>query len=62
MQEKVLVEKLREASDKVDRAVEAGERGDWPKAELPLAEARLCITTILRLVEIVNDTTKLQTR
>ena len=62
MEEKVIVEKLREASDKMNLAVEAGERGDWPKAEAALTEAQLCTTKILRIVEIANDTERLLTR
>ena len=55
-------QKLREAADKMDLAIEAGERGDWPKAEVALSEAQLCTTKILRIVEIANDTERLLLR
>lgn len=32
MQERKLVQELEEVSAKLDMAIEAGERGDWPKA------------------------------
>ena len=62
MQHQVIVLKLREASDKMDLAVEAGERGDWPKAEKALSEVQLRTTEILRIVEIANDTERLRAR
>lgn len=62
MQHQVIVLKLREASDKMDLAVEAGERGDWPKAEVALSEVQLRTTEILRIVEIANDTERLRAR
>ena len=62
MQHQVIVLKLREASDKMDLAVEAGERGDWPKAEVALSEVQLRTTEILRIVEMANDTERLRAR
>ena len=62
MRHQIIVSKLREASGKMDLAVEAGERGDWPHAEVALSEAQLCTTKILRIVKIANDTERLLTR
>jgi hypothetical protein len=55
MEDKQRVAQMRKASDKLDLAIEAGERGDWPKAEMPLAEAKKELGQVLRDVEDAND-------
>ena len=55
MQEKKLVEEMRKAADKLDIAIEAGERGDWPRADPCIAEAKRELAWVLVAVERVND-------
>ena len=62
MQDKKLVEELEEASTKLDVAIEAGGRGDWPKAEPCLAEVKRVVTRVLTAVEHINDIDKLTGR
>ena len=62
MQDKKLLEELEEASTKLDMAIEAGERGDWPKAEPCLAEVKRVVTRVLTAVEHINDIDKLTGR
>jgi hypothetical protein len=59
MQEKKLVEEMEEASTKLDIAIEAGGRGDWPRAEPCIAEAKRILARILLAVERLNDIEKL---
>ncbi len=59
MQDKKLVEELEEVSTKLDFAIEAGERGDWPKAEACLADVKRVVTRVLTMVEHINDLDKL---
>ena len=59
MQDKKLVEELEEVSTKLDIAIEAGERGDWRKAEACLAEAKRVVSRVLTMVEHINDIDKL---
>lgn len=59
MQEKKLIEELEEASTKLDVAIEAGERGDWPKVEPCLAEVKRVVSRVLTMVEHINDIDKL---
>jgi hypothetical protein len=59
MQDKKLVEELEEVSTKLDIAVEAGARGDWPKAESCLAEVKRVVSRVLTAVERINDIDKL---
>lgn len=50
-----LVEQMRRASDKLDLAIEAGERGDWPRAEVSVIEVQAELVRVLREIETVND-------
>lgn len=59
MQDRKLVEELEEVSTKLDLAIEAGERGDWPKVELSLAELKRAVSRVLTAVERINDIDKL---
>ena len=62
MQDKKLVEELEEVSTKLDIAIEAGERGDWPKAEACLADVKRVVSRVLTAVERINDIDKLTGR
>jgi hypothetical protein len=55
MHEKKLVDELEAVSSKLDMAIEAGERGDWPRAEPCLQEVKRVVTRVLTLVERIND-------
>ena len=59
MQDKKLVEELEEVATKLDVAIEAGGRGDWPMAEPCLAEVKRMVTRVLTAVEHINDIDKL---
>lgn len=59
MQDRKLVEELEEVSTKLDIAIEAGERGDWAKAEPCLAEIKRVVSHVLTAVERINDIDKL---
>jgi hypothetical protein len=58
MHEKKLVDELEDVSSKLDMAIEAGERGDWPRAEPCLVEVKRIVTRVLTLVERLNDIDK----
>jgi hypothetical protein len=47
----LILEKLREASDRMDVAVEAGERGDWPRLKTALDDIRRCTERLAKVVE-----------
>jgi hypothetical protein len=47
----LILEKLREASDRMDMAVEAGERGDWPRLKTALDDIRRCTERLAKVVE-----------
>jgi hypothetical protein len=53
-----LVDELEDVSSKLDMAIEAGERGDWPRAEPCLVEIKRVVTRVLTLVERLNDIDK----
>ena len=57
-----LVDDIRKVSDKLDLAIEAGERGDWPMAEKPIREAHRELAQVLQDVETVNDIDKMSGR
>jgi hypothetical protein len=59
MQDKNLINEMEEASTKLDIAIEAGGRGDWPKAEPCIAEAKRTLARILMAVERLNDMDRL---
>ena len=59
MIEKKLVEEMEEAASKLDIAIEAGGRGDWPRAEPCIADAKRSLSRILIAVERLNDTDRL---
>jgi hypothetical protein len=54
-----LVEAIRKVSDKLDLAIEAGERGDWPMAERPIREAHREMAQVLEDIQTANDMDKL---
>jgi hypothetical protein len=59
MEQQTLVEELEEVSSKLDVAIEAGARGDWPRAEPCIADAKRTLSRILTAVERLNDIEKL---
>ena len=59
MQEKKLIVELEDVSTKLDIAIEAGQRGDWPKAEPCLADVKRSVSRVLMAVERINDIEKL---
>ena len=56
MHDRELVDELEQASTKLDIAIEAGGRGDWPRAEPCIAEAKRSLGRVLFLVERLNMT------
>ena len=48
---KLIVDKLRETSNHMDLAVEAGERGDWPRMREALLEIEACARRLATVVE-----------
>ena len=54
-----LVEQMRCASSRLDLAIEAGERGDWPSAEASVIEVQAELVRVLREIEMVNDIDKM---
>lgn len=62
MQEKKLVKDLNEVSAKLNLAIEAGERGNWLKAEPCLTEVKRVVSRVLTAVEHINDIDKLTGR
>lgn len=57
-----LVEQMRRALDKLDLAIEAGERGDWPRAEASVIEVQAELVRVLREIETVNDINRMTGR
>jgi hypothetical protein len=55
MKQDCVADKLKELSERVGRAVEAGKHDDWKVAEDELHRAQLSMVTALRLVELAND-------
>jgi hypothetical protein len=53
---------MEDASSKLDIAIEAGGRGDWPMAEPCIAEAKRTLSRILMAVERLNDIDRLSGR
>ena len=47
MEQQKLVEELEEVSSKLDVAIEAAARGDWPRAEPGIADAKRTLSRIL---------------
>jgi hypothetical protein len=58
MQAGSIVEKLREVHEHSRKAVEAGERQDWSTAEQELHKAHACTASVMRMVELANDMTR----
>ena len=48
---KIIIEKLRETSNHMDLALEAGERGDWPRMREALLEIHACAGRLATVVE-----------
>ena len=48
---KLIMDKLRETSNHMDLAVEAGERGDWPRMREALLEIEACARRLATVVQ-----------
>ena len=48
---KLIIDKLRETSNHMDLAVEAGERGDWPRMRDALLEIEACARRLAAVVQ-----------
>ena len=53
---KLIIDKLRETSNHMDLAVEAGERGDWPRMREALLEIEACARRLATVVEPASHT------
>jgi len=62
MKQDCIVDRLKELSEHVGKAVEAGKHDDWKVAEDELHRAQLSMATALRLVELANDIRRGQMR
>ena len=57
---KLIIDKLRETSNHMDLAVEAGERGDWPRMREALLEIEACARRLATVVESASHATGIE--
>ena len=57
---KLIIDKLRETSNHMDLAVEAGERGDWARMREALLEIEACARRLATVVEPASHATGIE--